>query len=98
MKRVNISDMKARLSRYLKMVKRGEVIEILDRDVPVARLIGLPIEQGKKGADDLLESMIRRGIAKIGPMKGVSSVWKSAPPGSRSGVLDALLEERRTGR
>ena len=39
MKQVRIADLKARLSEYLRAVRRGESIAVLDRDTPVAQLI-----------------------------------------------------------
>ncbi len=37
-KRVGVSDLKARLSEYLRLVKKGEEVVVLDRGEPVARL------------------------------------------------------------
>jgi prevent-host-death family protein len=39
MKQVRIADLKARLSEYLRAVRAGESISVLDRDTPVAQLI-----------------------------------------------------------
>ena len=39
MKQVRIADLKARLSEYLRAVRGGESIAVLDRDTPVAQLI-----------------------------------------------------------
>jgi len=39
MKQVRIADLKARLSEYLRAVRGGETIAVLDRDTPVAQLI-----------------------------------------------------------
>lgn len=39
MKQVRIAELKARLSEYLRAVRRGETIAVLDRDTPVAQLI-----------------------------------------------------------
>jgi len=39
---VNIAELKARLSSYLKRVRAGEEIVIRDRSLPVAKLIPLP--------------------------------------------------------
>ncbi len=41
MKQVRIADLKARLSEYLRAVRGGESIAVLDRDTPVAHLIPL---------------------------------------------------------
>ena len=42
MKQVGVADLKNNLSRHLRLVEAGEVIEVTDHDRPIARLI--PIE------------------------------------------------------
>lgn len=39
MKQVRIAELKARLSEYLRAVRRGESIAVLDRDTPVAQIV-----------------------------------------------------------
>jgi len=39
MKTVRIAELKARLSEYLREVRRGQTLTILDRETPVARLV-----------------------------------------------------------
>jgi len=39
MKQVRIADLKARLSEYLRAVRRGETIAVFDRDTPVAQIV-----------------------------------------------------------
>jgi len=39
MKRVRIAELKDHLSRHLRSVERGEEIEVLDRDRPIARIV-----------------------------------------------------------
>ena len=39
MRQVRIADLKARLSEYLRSVRRGESIVVLDRDTPIAQLV-----------------------------------------------------------
>ena len=43
MKKANISKIKAELSKYLRFVKQGEII-IVDRDHPIAKIVGIPAE------------------------------------------------------
>jgi len=99
MKLVKISEAKNNLSRYLKYVRRGGRIRILDRDTPVADLV--PVETtGSQDEDEaLLASLERRGIVtrgKPGPID--PEIFEPGPGGPRSGVVEALLEERRQGR
>lgn len=46
MRQVGIAELKSRLSKYLRAVRRGETISVLDRETPVAQLV--PVRQ--KGA------------------------------------------------
>jgi prevent-host-death family protein len=39
MKTVRIADLKARLSEYLRSVRRGETITVLDRNTPIAQIV-----------------------------------------------------------
>ncbi len=39
MTEVRISELKARLSEYLRKVRRGQVVVVLDRETPIARLV-----------------------------------------------------------
>lgn len=39
MKRVGVAELKARLSEYLRAVRRGEPLTVLDRETPVAQLV-----------------------------------------------------------
>ena len=61
MRRVAISELKAKLSEYLKAVRAGEEVIVTDRGKPVARLA--PIS----GADDTesrLRGLFRAGLAR----------------------------------
>ncbi len=101
MKTTNVSTFRAHLSRFLAAVRRGETVEIRDRKNPIARLV--PVEPmtaaGREGIPPWLLKLAEEGVVKLGPMKGVPEIMKSLPK-ARSGasVLEALLEERRTGR
>lgn len=54
MKQVRIAELKSRLSEYLRAVRRGQSVTILDRDTPVAKII--PVQQAglhvRKPAND----------------------------------------------
>jgi len=39
MKQVRIAELKARLSEYLRAVRRGETVTVLDRETPVAQIV-----------------------------------------------------------
>jgi prevent-host-death family protein len=42
---VRITDLKARLSEYLRAVRRGRTLTVLDRDRPVARIVPCDTER-----------------------------------------------------
>jgi prevent-host-death family protein len=39
MKEVRIAELKSRLSEYIRAVRNGETISVLDRDTPVAQIV-----------------------------------------------------------
>lgn len=93
MESVKVSDLKAHLSHYLRMVRRGSEVQILDRGEPVARLVGLATPPGD--ADDgrvtrLAEAgVLRRGTGDLS--------WLAADPppdGATAELSTALLEDR----
>ncbi len=104
MVRVTISELKNGLSRFLKVVRAGEEIEVRDRDLPIARI--LPIgSAGKRGKarggpaeeEAFLEEAARRGILRRGSGKIPRDVLEG-PIGGKPGVLAELIAERREGR
>jgi len=44
MKQVRVAQLKARLSEYLRAVRRGETIAVLDRETPIAQIV--PVREG----------------------------------------------------
>ncbi len=95
MDKATISQLKNHLSAYLKKVRAGRTILIVDRDEPVARLERIA---GGDAADDRIgrlekAGLVRRAIRRL----DVAAFRRSGPTAKRS-VLDALLDERREGR
>ncbi len=102
--RVNISEIKNRLSYYLRLVRGGEEVEILDRKTPLARMIHVSQAETENNETPWIKEMERLGIVTPPQKKGfppelltkeklVSTRGKVNP-----GVLEALLEERNTER
>ena len=90
MKTVSISDLKAHLSRYVREVRRGGEVQILDRGVPVARLTGL---DGPGNAKDRRQRLIASGILRAGT--GDATPLLDEPPLKFDVQLsDALHDER----
>ncbi|MBA2458780.1 MAG: type II toxin-antitoxin system prevent-host-death family antitoxin [Gemmatimonadales bacterium] len=81
---VGLADLKARLSEYLRRVRRGETITVLNRDIPVARI--LPWEEAP--AD----------LPARPPTRRLRDVKLPSGPTRDTDSLAALLEERQGSR
>ena len=97
--RATISEVKDRMSAYLRLVKSGETVLVLERKTPIARII--PVEHGgAKGstADRVDEEAKLARLEQAGvivrhdPGSPLDVLGKPLRPGA--GLLDALLEER----
>jgi prevent-host-death family protein len=96
MKEAKISEIKNRLSRYLALVRRGEVVRILDRNVPIAQIVPIatPAGEAPVGAE-VLADLERKGLIRRGSAEIPREILDRDPPGRSAGVLEALLDERR---
>jgi prevent-host-death family protein len=92
MTRVSVSELKARLSQYLREVERGGEVQIVARGVPVARLTSLPPADRRQG-EQRRERLVRDGVLRPGS-GDASTVLSEAPLVVGSSVLEALLEDR----
>ena len=61
---VSVTELKARLSHFLRMARRGSEVQILERGVPVARLVGVAKARGADRAR--VEQLKERGILRQG--------------------------------
>ena len=96
MKIAAVSELKARLSKYLNRVKAGEEVLITDRGNPVARL--LPVSRART-VRETIASMEKRGLIRLGSGKLPKDFWTMPKAEDSEGlVLRALLEERKGGR
>ncbi|MYA84244.1 MAG: type II toxin-antitoxin system prevent-host-death family antitoxin [Acidimicrobiaceae bacterium] len=88
MSSVSVSDLKARLSHYLREVRRGGEIQVLDRGKPVARLVPLA-ETG----DEQRERLISSGLLR--PGRGdPNAILDEAPLELPTSISEALEEDR----
>ena len=88
MKTAGVTDLKNRLSHYLRLVARGESVTVLDRGRPVARLI-------RVDADDAeIESLVASGIARppVAPLPKDFLTRRLSRP--KASVQRALLDDR----
>ena len=88
----SISDLKANLSRYLREVRRGGEVQVLDRGAPIARLVP-PTAKDDLGVRGRL---ISTGLLQ--PGKGGSAAVLDQPPLVLPVSLSEALAEERTGR
>src|SRR5215510_11202958 len=98
MKKATITEAKNQLSALIDRVRHGETIVITDRGRPVARLVSA-VTRAAEDPEGRLARLERRGglrLATVPPPR--ASLLKKLPQSRRpSGVLAALLEERREG-
>jgi antitoxin (DNA-binding transcriptional repressor) of toxin-antitoxin stability system len=99
-----VSEMKNRLSYYLRLVRGGEQVEILDRTTPVARLVHVAAPSANEKSSSWIKEIEQQGVVSP-PVETTYPreflTMKSLPATKRRrrlGVLRALLEERESGR
>ena len=89
MSTASVSELKANLSRYLREVRRGGEVEVLDRGAPVARLVPPAAES----AAGVRERLIGAGLLR--PGKGnVAAILQSPPLALPVSLSEALAEDR----
>ncbi len=97
MKTATITEAKNGLSSLIDRVRAGDSILILDRGIPVARLEPIAPHPDSTGR---IRRLQRAGLVRSGTARPPLDLIRTPPPdpGEDAGVVDALLEERRTGR
>jgi prevent-host-death family protein len=93
MKTASVTELKAQLSRYLRMVRRGTEVQVLDRGVPIARLVGVTPSSGTDA--ERIDRLARAGIVR----RGTSDLsWLLDEPPIRTvpnaDLLPALVADR----
>lgn len=96
MKNARISELRDKLSEYLARVRQGETVIVYDRDTPIARLE--PITPAPVNWPQWLREAERRGIITPPRIRDGARLPDPVKPKKPVGLLEALLEERRTGR
>jgi len=86
MTRVGIAELKARLSEYLRRVRRGHSLTVLDRDRPIARLV------------PYVESEPLRVRQPLGRAASLQDVPLPPPIQLDGDIVELLLEERQGDR
>jgi prevent-host-death family protein len=88
MKTAAVTDLKNRLSYYLRLVARGETVTVLDRGRPVAQITP------PGDAAEELQQLARAGLARLPVRKPARDLWTRPLPRSRASVSEALDEDR----
>ena len=83
MKAVKTSEFKAKLAKYLRMVRNGEEIQILDRGIPIAKVLNTNATTEFKTRPPLKDP------------RSLSQLKSKVSPVTDWDVVDFLLEERR---
>jgi len=86
MRTVNISDLKARLSAHIQLVRDGEEVLVCDRNKPVARIVPCHLE----GHSEQEQRLIARGVLTPPLNKRPACVSWPTPPGN---VSDEIMEQ-----
>lgn len=96
MKNARISELRDGLSDYLARVRKGETVIVYDRDTPIARIE--PIAASDASVPEWVREAERRGIMSPPKKTGPFVLPPPIKIDPKFSILEALLEERRTGR
>jgi prevent-host-death family protein len=88
MKTTPVTELKNRLSHYLRLVARGESVTIVDRGRPVARLTRIEGDSGE------LDALVAAGLARPPVRPLPKDFLKRKLPRAKASVQQALLEDR----
>ena len=96
MRSVGIRELKNRLSHYIRLVRKGEVIQVTDRGTVVAELLP-PGAGGVDHADPDVEALRRLGDFTIGE-PNQAGLYRPREPLTKPGTAQRLLDEEREDR
>ncbi|HEY6598746.1 MAG TPA: type II toxin-antitoxin system prevent-host-death family antitoxin [Pseudomonadales bacterium] len=96
MEKATISQLKNSLSAYLKKVRGGQSVLILDRNEPIAVLERVNSNERPEGRLARLEQA--GSIRRSRTARPLDALATTKPPKSKKSVLTALLDERREAR
>ena len=82
MRQARIAELKARLSEYLRAVRRGETVVVLDRETPIAHLVPIAERATLRVRKPVPESPAPGRVGRLKPLT------------ANVDIVDLLLEER----
>jgi prevent-host-death family protein len=88
MKTAAVTDLKNRLSHYLRLFARGETVTVLERGKPIAQITRVA------NVDADLERLAAQGLARLPLQPLPPNFWKRPRARSSAPVSEALLEDR----
>jgi prevent-host-death family protein len=95
MEKVTISQLKNRLSEFLRKVRAGQTLVIFDRSQPIARIERI---EGQDDAVGRLARLQQGGLLRRAPRRLSVKTLRAGAPKTKESVVQALLEEREEGR
>jgi prevent-host-death family protein len=93
MRTVKISDLKARLSAHLRLVRQGEEVVVCDRREPVARIVPVSLED--RSAQE--RRLMANGVLTP-PLKMAPHSWPEPPGNVSDEVMQQIWREEREHR
>ncbi|MBZ5574342.1 MAG: type II toxin-antitoxin system prevent-host-death family antitoxin [Acidobacteriia bacterium] len=95
MRTVKISDLKARLSAHIQLVRDGEEVLICDRNRPVARIVPCHLEDHSEQE----QRLVARGVLAPPLQRRRAPVSWPEPPGNiPDEIVESVWREERQGR
>ena len=95
MEKATISEVKNHLSAYLRKVRAGTTVLILDRNQAVARLERV---RGRSQPGSKISRLERAGLLKSSTHPIPMQMLRSSAPRPKRSVVKVLVEEREKGR
>jgi antitoxin (DNA-binding transcriptional repressor) of toxin-antitoxin stability system len=96
MKKAKISELKNRLSYYLRFVRRGQSVLVYDRDRAIARID--PVRDAAAADSDLWTAELERLGVLRAPTSALTRGWLEQRPRATADVVAVLIKERESGR
>ncbi len=95
MERVTISQLKNSLSAYLKKVRAGQTVLVLDRNEPIAMLEPIDV---RSLPDERLARLEQAGLIKRSKTsRPLEALSKYKAPKIKANLVQAVIDERREG-
>jgi prevent-host-death family protein len=85
-------ELKNRLGKYLKLVKKGETVQVTDRGRPIACIV--PLGSQESEADQMIAQLVRKGGITFGSSLPIA---QTPPARMKAGkpIADMVAEDRR---